>query len=277
MTDQTTDSSLSSLYHIEHLNNENWLGWKCHVKAILFEKGIEGYVEGTVPRPPPGRDADIAQWEINDQKAQTVIELSVADSQMIHLSGAKVAKEIWDQLKLVKESRGKQVITTWWGKFYRTFTDDDDDIPMHIKHMREIQETLHMMGSLVAEDNFCTVLISSLPESWDIFTTTYQNRIGDANTITSHELISLIMEENSRRKEKLNEKGKEKESALTMKEKSPKKKREHKEIKSVRFARSPATLTRTAGSRISRPNTPTAIKADTLLKCVGAKVVDRWV
>ncbi|KAG2056108.1 hypothetical protein BDR06DRAFT_880746, partial [Suillus hirtellus] len=71
-------------------------------------------------------------------KAQTVIELSIADSQMIHLSGAKTAKEMWDQLKLVKESQGKQVITIQWHKLYRTYTDKEEDIPMHVKHIREI-------------------------------------------------------------------------------------------------------------------------------------------
>ncbi|KAG2745358.1 hypothetical protein P692DRAFT_20820950 [Suillus brevipes Sb2] len=45
------------------------------------------------------------------------------------------------------------------------------------------------------------------------------------------------MEENSRRKEKMSEKGKEKESALTMKEKNPKKKRERKEIKKYKICK----------------------------------------
>lgn len=205
------------------MNDSNWLGWKRRVKAIMFEKGIVGYVEGTIPKPARGpdpvsaqREADIAKWEMQDRKAQTVIELSISDSQMIHLAGASTAKEMWDQLRIVKESRGKQAITTWQRKFYRTTADEGDDIPTHVKNMREIQETLHMMGSLVTEDDFCTVLISSLPESWDTFTTTYQIRMGDTKTITSHELISLILEENSQRKEK-DGKGKGKENALVVK------------------------------------------------------------
>ncbi|KAG2073919.1 hypothetical protein BDR04DRAFT_1009203 [Suillus decipiens] len=104
MTDQSVTSSLlSSLYWIKHLNDSNWLGWKHQVKAIMFEKGIEGYVEGTVPKPTQG-DTDIAKWEMQDCKVQTVIELSIYDSQMIHLAGATMAKEMWDQLKIVKES-----------------------------------------------------------------------------------------------------------------------------------------------------------------------------
>ncbi|KAG1786844.1 uncharacterized protein HD556DRAFT_1412913 [Suillus plorans] len=89
---------------------------------------------------------------MQDRKAQTVIELSISDSQMIHLAGASMAKEMWDQLRIMKESRGKQAITTWRQKFYRTTANEGDE---------------YMMGSLVTEDDFCTVLISSLPESWD--------------------------------------------------------------------------------------------------------------
>ncbi|PBK59422.1 hypothetical protein ARMSODRAFT_854691, partial [Armillaria solidipes] len=46
-------------------------------------------------------------WEEGDGRAQTQIELTLSDSQMIHIAGAKTSAEMWMQLKLVKEARGK--------------------------------------------------------------------------------------------------------------------------------------------------------------------------
>ncbi|KAG1744649.1 uncharacterized protein EDB91DRAFT_1246765 [Suillus paluster] len=66
---------------------------------------------------------------------------------------------------------------------------------------------------------------------------TYQNRIGDTSAITSHELISLILEKSTQRKEKLCRKGHGKDNALTMKEKNLKKKCERKEVKKCRICK----------------------------------------
>ena len=42
-----------------------------------------------------------------DARARTRIELAIGDSEMIHISGANIAREMLEQLKTVKESRGR--------------------------------------------------------------------------------------------------------------------------------------------------------------------------
>ncbi|KAG2337022.1 hypothetical protein BDR05DRAFT_895883 [Suillus weaverae] len=118
-------SAGSSLYRIEHLGKNNWIPWKTKVQAILGDKGLEGYIDGTKVIPARGQSpvqADrltaIAKWEDKDRKARTMIVLLVSDTQMVHLTGANTAKEMWDQLKLIKESRGQQGIYTWRHKLY---------------------------------------------------------------------------------------------------------------------------------------------------------------
>jgi hypothetical protein len=117
---------------------------------------------------------------------------------MVHLTGAVTAKEMWDQLKLVKESRGQQGIYTWRHKLYRTFASETKDIPAHIIELKQIQENLHLMGSVVPDMDFRTILMGSLPPSWETFVVTHQSN----PTMTSHELISMIHEEDRRRKER---------------------------------------------------------------------------
>ncbi|KAK0183890.1 hypothetical protein F5146DRAFT_892169, partial [Armillaria mellea] len=47
------------------------------------------------------------KWEEMDGKVQTQIELMLSNTQMIHMVGAITTAEMWKQLKLVKEARGK--------------------------------------------------------------------------------------------------------------------------------------------------------------------------
>ena len=48
----------------------------------------------------------INRWNEGDAKTHTRIELAVGDSEIIYLSGALTAREMWSQLSMVKEAKG---------------------------------------------------------------------------------------------------------------------------------------------------------------------------
>ncbi|KAF7341435.1 hypothetical protein MVEN_01880600 [Mycena venus] len=114
-TTTTAEATPSSLFRIEQLNETNWVPWKRRVTAIFRERALLKIIEGTTLKPvtadPDKPTADekkqIERWEELDGKAQTQIELTLSDSQMVHIAGAKTAAEMWTQLKQVKERGGK--------------------------------------------------------------------------------------------------------------------------------------------------------------------------
>ena len=123
---------------------------------------------------------------------------------MVHISGAKTAREMWEQLKTVKEARGNQGILSARRTLYRTFADESTDIAVHIANFRNMQEELHLMGSLVSDSDFSILLLSSLPESWDQFTAAFMgSRDKTKEPLTSHKLIAILTEEYRRRKERM--------------------------------------------------------------------------
>lgn len=54
----------------------------------------------------PSEEAKQKQWRNGDAKARMRIELAIRDAEMMHISGVTSAKEMWEQLTMVKESRG---------------------------------------------------------------------------------------------------------------------------------------------------------------------------
>jgi hypothetical protein len=64
--------------------------------------------------------------------------------------------------------------------------------------LQQLQEQLHLMGSLVSDDEFIILLITSFQESWDQFTMVYLGANRNNTAITSHELVVIITEENRR-------------------------------------------------------------------------------
>ena len=60
---------------------------------------------------------------------------------------------------------------------YCTVADEGFDLVEHISKLRKLQEELHL-------------LVSSLPESWDLYTSAYLGTKADGTAITSHELVA---------------------------------------------------------------------------------------
>ena len=82
--------------------------------AILRDLNLEEYIKTESASPiakDPTKPTNIEKgliraWKTGDAKARTRIELGIGDAEMIHISGANTAQEMWNQLKMVKESRG---------------------------------------------------------------------------------------------------------------------------------------------------------------------------
>lgn len=56
------------------------------------------------------------------------------------------------------------------------------------------------MDNKVTDKDFVMILITSLPESWDNYTSSYLGSKGNKPEISSHEIIAILLEEDRRRK-----------------------------------------------------------------------------
>ena len=219
---ESTGHTPSSLYKIDPLREDNWIPWKIKVEAILDDRGLDGHIDGTKPKPgyfdvknpTEQEEAAIEKWETEDKKARTTITLLVHDTQAIHLSGAKTAKELWEQLKAINEPRGQAGILAWRRKLYGTRAKKSTDIPTHLNTMRQILETLHLMGDDITDREYKNALMQSLPRSWEQFLTIYTQPGTTASDLTSYELHAILLEEDRHRKDEPNEEDEEDEKRI---------------------------------------------------------------
>ena len=66
--------------------------------------------------------------------------------------------------------------------------------------MRQLQGQLHLMGSCVPDEDFTNLLVSSLPQLWDLFTISYLGSQTREKVLTSQQFIMIIHDEYNRRK-----------------------------------------------------------------------------
>ena len=197
MSEQTTRGS----YCIKLLGSNNWMPWKCQMQAILRDLGIEEYTEkNSVPpvaKTPP-TEADIRlqkEWKTGDAKAQTQIELVIGDVEMIHISSATTAWEMWKQLTMVKESRGRLGVLATHQALYRATANESVEMVDHISKLQKLQEELHIIGSPVPDEDFVMILITLLLEAWDNCTLAYLGSSRNKPELRSHEIIAILLDE----------------------------------------------------------------------------------
>jgi hypothetical protein len=196
----------SRLYWIELLKGNNSMPWKRRMLAVLRDLGLETHIEESSKLPvaadplKPTKDETkaIKKWTDGDAKMRTRIELAVGDSEMIHLVGARTAREMWKQLTLVKESCGKLGVLATRRMLYRSIAEESFDLLEHISKLWKLQEELHLMSSLVLDEDFAMLLVLSLPESWDLYTSAYLGSKADGTILTLHKLVVILLKEDCR-------------------------------------------------------------------------------
>src|SRR5271168_4077699 len=55
-------------------------------------------------------------------------------------------------------------------------------------------------GSIISDEDFVMILITSLPEAWDNYTSAYLGSSGNKPELKSHEIIAILLDEDQRRK-----------------------------------------------------------------------------
>ena len=157
-------------------------------------------MEAIPSAPTEAKTEAIAKWKKGDSKTHTRIELSLKNLEMIHLSGAITAKDMWKQLSMVKESKGCLGVLATQKALYWTMAPEGFDMIEHISKLRSYQDDLHIMENLVTNKDFVMILITSLPDSWDNFVRSFFSCTRNKPTIGSYKLILVFLHEDQRRK-----------------------------------------------------------------------------
>ena len=111
--------------------------------AVLRDLGLEKYIATDAKLLESADQSKPTAEEIEAQKkccegyikACTRIELAISDAEMIHISGATTAREMWSQLCLVKESKGQLGVLATRRELYRASAEEGLDMINHISYL----------------------------------------------------------------------------------------------------------------------------------------------
>ena len=162
---------MAEIMKIESLNGKNYQSWKYNIKLLLMERGLWGFTQEGQETPPSSTDRPSVRnsFRLQSDKAYSLIALSMEKSLQVHIASTTNPLEAWQILQKQFEFVSVTQIVRLNRKFYAATMLEGADLLQHLMYMTSLAEQLHEMKEDISPQKFATVVLGSLPESYDNF------------------------------------------------------------------------------------------------------------
>jgi hypothetical protein len=209
----------SSRIEIEKFNGKNFELWKLKMEDLLVDKeqwitvdpgtqptgtlSTSTQATGTQPTSTqttstPATGMSKKDWDKLDRRARSTIRLCLADSLLLNVSGESTAKELWDKLGNLYQSKSLVNKLFLRKKLYHLRMEDGDSVTEHLNAFNTLVSQLGSVNIMIAEEDKCITLLCSLPDSWDNLVVA----IGSTtqSTLKYEDVVASLLSEEMRRK-----------------------------------------------------------------------------
>ena len=192
---------MAEITKIEPLDGNNFQSWKYNMKLVLMEHGLWGCVQGTESEPEPTASASAKNsYRLRSDKAYSLIALNVKTSLQVHISSMTNPKTAWEILQKHFEFVSITQVVRLNYKFYATSMEEGADLLQHITMMTSLAEQLRELEEEISSRKFATVILGSLPESYENFVSSLNARTADE--LNWDNIKGPLIEEYMKRKDK---------------------------------------------------------------------------
>lgn len=179
------------------------------MKIALMAKDVWGIVTTPSLRPeyPTPREGNpptqarmeayhrqLRTWEQLEAKAQLLITSGLSEEAMLHVVSCETAKEMWDRLQEVFDSKTSTGIHMLHQQWYMMNKDSSDSIGTQISKIQDLAHRLKTLGEDVSDNSIITKILLTLPPFLSHFVSAWESA-AQADRTLSNLIARLIMEE----------------------------------------------------------------------------------
>ncbi|KAH9682249.1 hypothetical protein KPL71_027276 [Citrus sinensis] len=190
-------NKMAAKYEIEKFNGNNFSLWKMKMKAVLRKNNCLAAIG---ERPMEITDD---KWNEIDGDPITDLHLTLADGVLSSVAEKNTAKEIWDTLTKLYETKSLRNKIFLKRKLYTLRMAESTMVTDHINTLKTLFSQLTTLGHNIEENERAELLLQSLPDSYDqlIINLTNNNPV---DSLVFDNVAASVLNEESRRKNKEN-------------------------------------------------------------------------
>ena len=118
--------------------------------------------------------------------------MRISDEYLVYAEDALTAREIWAKLATIFCGRDLLNVLNLQCDFFKMFAEEGANMEEHTRKLQQMYLSLLARGEYITEQDFCNMLLTSLPKSWRMFITVTHTLILN---MMSDMLISKIIKE----------------------------------------------------------------------------------
>ena len=222
-------SNMSSSYgklleffvHIPKLevDGSNWVIFKDRFLFAAAAAALKGHIDGTdvspvMPVIAPTREplTEIqtdklteyeklrTKWDMEENILKQALASVIPDSLFIEVRRKETALAMWDAVKGQREKKSRMVTVDMRRKIQSEKCSEQGDVRTHLVKLQTMREDLASMGAAISDEDFTSVILGSIPQSYDTYIAAITATSSLLNqTLSPTNLIDAIRDESDRR------------------------------------------------------------------------------
>ena len=154
-------------------DGSNWITYRDRMQWIVKMRGLGAHLMHATISPDYTKAGDVGglkpaqRWTAGEIAVSQLFGMTIPDSVFHQIKSADNVRDIWDKLKALFEGKLRVWMIDVGRKFQNTRCGEDDDVHVHFEKLADLKERLAALGRTVSDDEYVSVLIGSLPPSYD--------------------------------------------------------------------------------------------------------------
>jgi hypothetical protein len=175
-------------------DGSNWILFEDSIELETASHNLQSHLDGTrvmpvhphplVTAPTVDQKKEIEEYLVALEKwtaGEATIKKGFVEALplMLYLVVHKetTMREVWDTVVKHHQQKAQLIIVELCCKLQNEKCEEKGDIRTHLAKLQQMREDLAMMGEVVTDDNFHSIILGSLPGSIDTFLTSITNQI----------------------------------------------------------------------------------------------------
>jgi hypothetical protein len=179
---------------VPKLNGTNYHDWKFACAMALRHQGVFGVATGSETRPSIAAEAE--KWDTKDEKALSIIGLTVETSQYVHIRSCTKSADAWQAFKDLYEKNSQANRITLKRAFYTFKHDPERPIRDFINGIMTLTNQLKALGVSLSDEDVIDVIIYALHSDWSNIAGTLT---ASQATLRLADVVSGLVDEEARR------------------------------------------------------------------------------
>jgi hypothetical protein len=133
------------------------------------------------------------RWAHGEATVKQAIAASVPDSIFNHIKGSTRTKDVWDALKALFEGRTQMIVVDLRRQIQSLKCGEDDNVHTHFDNIANLREQLAAMGKTIPDDEYSTILLGSIPSTFEATISAMSTTAALTNTTLTPDMVIRLI------------------------------------------------------------------------------------